>query len=73
MIMRRLPEINALGFPVHLAPPQIMIARPSIEDPKERLNGTLITCSCSSWYRFYPRHDVRENRVVATSRPLPPI
>ncbi len=66
MIMRRLPEINALGFPVLLgASRKSMIARLlGIEDPKERLNGTLATTALAvqAGIDFIRVHDVRENR-----------
>lgn len=65
-ILRRLPEINALGFPVLLgASRKSMIARLlGIEDPKGRLNGTLATTALAvqAGIDFIRVHDVRENR-----------
>tara|TARA_A100001015_G_scaffold219366_1_gene246718 strand:- start:1077 stop:1919 length:843 start_codon:yes stop_codon:yes gene_type:complete len=65
-IMRRLPEINALGFPVLLgASRKSMIARLlDIKDPEARLNGTLATTALAvqAAIDFIRVHDVRENR-----------
>lgn len=65
-LMRHLPEINALGFPVLLgASRKSMIARLlGIEDPKARLNGTLATTALAvqAGVGFIRVHDVRENR-----------
>lgn len=65
-LMRRLPEINALGFPVLLgASRKSMIARLlRIDDPKARLNGTLATTALAvqAGIDFIRVHDVRENR-----------
>lgn len=66
MLMRRLPEVNALGFPVLLgASRKSMIARLlGIEDPAARLNGTLATTALAvqAGIDFIRVHDVRENR-----------
>lgn len=65
-LMRSLPKMNALGFPVLLgASRKSMIARLlGIEDPKERLNGTLATTALAvqAGIDFIRVHDVRENR-----------
>lgn len=68
-IMRRLPELNALGFPVLLgASRKSMIAKLlNLKDPKARLSGTLGTTALAiqSGVDFIRVHDVRENRECA--------
>ncbi|MGB0259180.1 MAG: dihydropteroate synthase, partial [Coraliomargarita sp.] len=68
-IMRRLPEINALGYPVLLgASRKSMIAKLlELKDPKARLSGTLGTTALAvqAGIDFIRVHDVRENRECA--------
>ncbi|MGJ8652308.1 MAG: dihydropteroate synthase [Opitutaceae bacterium] len=68
-IMRRLPELVELGYPVLLgASRKSMIAKLlELEDPKARLNGTLATTALGiqSGVDFIRVHDVRENRECA--------
>ncbi len=68
-IMRRLPELVALGYPVLLgASRKSMIAKLlSLEDPKARLSGTLGTTAwgIQAGVDFIRVHDVRENRECA--------
>lgn len=72
-LMRRLPDIVALGYPVLLgASRKSMIAKLlDLEDPKARLSGTLGTTALavSAGVDLVRVHDVRENlecaRVVA--------
>lgn len=65
-LMRNLPKINALGFPVLLgASRKSMIARLlGIDEPRDRLNGTLATTALAvqAGIDFIRVHDVRENR-----------
>lgn len=69
-VMRNLPAIAALGFPVLLgASRKSMIARLlGIEDPKARLSGTLATSALAvqAGIDFIRVHDVRENRECCT-------
>ena len=68
-IMRRLPEIQALGYPVLLgASRKSMIAKLlDLKDPKARLSGTLGTTALAvqAGIDFVRVHDVRENRECA--------
>lgn len=68
-ILRRLPELVALGYPVLLgASRKSMIAKLlELKDPKARLNGTLATTALGiqSGVDFIRVHDVRENRECA--------
>ena len=68
-IMRRLPELTALEYPILLgASRKSMIARLlQIEGPKDRLNGTLATTALAiqSGVDFLRVHDVRANRECA--------
>ncbi|MGZ0657137.1 dihydropteroate synthase [Coraliomargarita sp. W4R53] len=68
-LMRRLPELVALGYPVLLgASRKSMIAKLlELKDPKARLNGTLATTALAiqSGVDFIRVHDVRENRECA--------
>jgi len=68
-IMRRLPELVALGYPVLLgASRKSMIAKLlDLKDPKARLSGTLATTALGvrAGVDFIRVHDVRENRECA--------
>lgn len=68
-VMRRLPELRALGYPLLLgASRKSMIARLlDLKDPKARLSGTLATTvlGIQSGVDFIRVHDVRENRECA--------
>lgn len=68
-IMRRLPELVALGYPVLLgASRKSMIAKLlDLKDPKARLNGTLATTALGiqAGVDCIRVHDVRENRECA--------
>jgi dihydropteroate synthase len=68
-IMRRLPEICNLGYPVLLgASRKSMIAKLlDLKDPKARLSGTLATTALGiqAGVDFIRVHDVRENRECA--------
>jgi dihydropteroate synthase len=68
-IMRRLPELCALGYPVLLgASRKSMIAKLlDLKDPKARLSGTLATTALGirAGVDFIRVHDVRENRACA--------
>jgi dihydropteroate synthase len=68
-IMRRLPELCALGYPVLLgASRKSMIAKLlDLKDPKARLSGTLATTALGirGGVDFVRVHDVRENRECA--------
>ncbi len=68
-IMRRLPELCALGYPVLLgASRKSMIAKLlDLENPKARLSGTLATTALGiqAGVDFIRVHDVRENREAA--------
>lgn len=68
-IMRRLPELVALGYPVLLgASRKSMIAKLlDLKDPKARLNGTLATTALGvqAGVDFIRVHDVQENRECA--------
>ena len=68
-IMRRLPELCALGYPILLgASRKSMIAKLlSLKDPKARLSGTLATTALGiqAGVDFIRVHDVRENRDCA--------
>ncbi|WPJ94442.1 dihydropteroate synthase [Coraliomargarita algicola] len=68
-IMRRLPELVALGYPIFLgASRKSMIAKLlDLQDPKARLNGTLATTALGirAGVDFIRVHDVRENRECA--------
>ena len=68
-IMRRLPELIALGYPILLgASRKSMIAKLlDLKDPKLRLNGTLATTAIGiqSGVDFIRIHDVRENRELS--------
>ena len=68
-IMRRLPELVELGYPIFLgASRKSMIAKLlDLKDPKARLNGTLATTALAiqSGVDFIRVHDVRENRECA--------
>ncbi|MDQ8206995.1 dihydropteroate synthase [Coraliomargarita sp. SDUM461003] len=68
-IMRRLPELLAMGYPVLLgASRKSMIAKLlDLKDPKARLSGTLATTALGiqAGVDFIRVHDVRENRECA--------
>ncbi|TVP80719.1 MAG: dihydropteroate synthase [Puniceicoccaceae bacterium] len=68
-IMRRLPELQQLGYPILLgASRKSMIAKLlGLEDPKARLSGTLATTALGiqSGVDFIRVHDVSENRECA--------
>lgn len=68
-IMRRLPELKALGYPLLLgASRKSMIAKLlGLDDPKARLSGTLGTTALAiqAGVDFIRVHDVRENRECA--------
>lgn len=68
-IMRRLPELQALGYPILLgASRKSMIAKLlKLKDPKARLHGTLGTTALAiqAGVDFIRVHDVRENRECA--------
>ncbi|HAV13773.1 MAG TPA: dihydropteroate synthase [Opitutae bacterium] len=68
-IMRRLPELVELGYPVLLgASRKSMIAKLlDLKDPKARLNGTLATTALGiqAGVDFIRVHDVQENRECA--------
>ncbi len=68
-IMRRLPELCALGYPLLIgASRKSMIAKLlQLEDPKARLPGTLATTALAiqAGVDFIRVHDVRENRECA--------
>jgi len=68
-IMRRLPELLALGYPVLLgASRKSMIAKLlDLKDPKARLSGTLATTALGihAGVDFIRVHDIRENRECA--------
>lgn len=68
-IMRRLPELKALGYPLLLgASRKSMIAKLlELKDPKARLSGTLATTALGvrAGVDFIRVHDVRENRECA--------
>ena len=68
-IMRRLPELCALGYPILLgASRKSMIAKLlELKDPKARLSGTLATTALGiqAGVDFIRVHDVRENRECA--------
>jgi dihydropteroate synthase len=68
-IMRRLPELVALGYPVLLgASRKSMIAKLlDLKDPKARLSGTLATTALGiqAGVDFIRVHDVKENRECA--------
>ena len=68
-IMRRLPELVDLGYPLLLgASRKSMIAKLlELEDPKARLNGSLATTALAIQARvdFIRVHDVREHRECA--------
>lgn len=68
-IMRRLPELCDLGYPVLLgASRKSMIAKLlDLKDPKARLSGTLATTvlGVQSGVDFIRAHDVQENRECA--------
>jgi dihydropteroate synthase len=68
-IMRRLPELQQLGYPVLLgASRKSMIANLlELKDPKARLSGTLATTALGiqAGVDFIRVHDVRENRECA--------
>lgn len=69
-LMRRLPELSQLGYPLLLgASRKSMIAKLlELEDPKARLSGTLATSAWAiqSGVDFIRVHDVQENRECAT-------
>ncbi|MFU8848889.1 MAG: dihydropteroate synthase [Opitutales bacterium] len=69
IIMRRLPELRALGYPLLLgASRKSMIAKLlELKDPKARLSGTLGTTALAiqAGVDFIRVHDVRENRECA--------
>ena len=69
-IMRRLTEFHQFGVPVVLgASRKSMIAKLlSLENPKERVNGTLATTCVGvvAGVEFFRVHDVRANREAAT-------
>ena len=69
-IMRRLPELVELGYPVLLgASRKSMIAKLlDLPDPKERLNGTLATTALGiqAGIDFFRVHDIQQNREVVT-------
>ncbi len=68
-VVRRLPELVALGYPILLgASRKSMIAKLlDLKDPKARLNGTLATTALAiqSGVDCLRVHDVRENRECA--------
>lgn len=68
-IMRRLPELVRMGYPILLgASRKSMIAKLlDLKDPKARLSGTLATTSLAiqSGVDFIRVHDVKENRECA--------
>jgi dihydropteroate synthase len=68
-IMRRLPELHALGYPLLLgASRKSMLAKLlQLKDPKARLSGTLATTAfgIQAGVDFIRVHDVRENRECA--------
>ena len=68
-IMRRLPELIDLGYPLLLgASRKSMIAKLlELEDPKARLSGSLATTALAiqAGVDFIRVHDVRENRECA--------
>ena len=68
-VMRRLPELCTLGYPVLLgASRKSMIAKLLLqEDPKARLSGTLATTALGiqAGVDFVRVHDVSENRELA--------
>ncbi len=68
-IMRRLPELVAMGYPILLgASRKSMIAKLlDLKDPKERLNATLATTALGiqAGVDFFRVHDIRENRECA--------
>jgi dihydropteroate synthase len=68
-IMRRLPELVELGYPLLLgASRKSMIAKLlKLEDPKARLSGSLATTALAiqAGVDFIRVHDVRENRECA--------
>jgi len=68
-IMRRLPELVDLGYPLLLgASRKSMIAKLlELEDPKARLSGSLATTALAiqAGVDFIRVHDVRENRECA--------
>ncbi|MFQ3224952.1 MAG: dihydropteroate synthase [Lentimonas sp.] len=68
-IMRRLPELCHLGYPILLgASRKSMIAKLlELSDPKDRLNGSLATTALAiqSGVDFIRVHDVRENYECA--------
>jgi dihydropteroate synthase len=68
-IMRRLPELAELGFPIVLgASRKSMIAKLlKLEKPKDRLSATLATTvlGVGAGVDFFRVHDVRENRECA--------
>jgi dihydropteroate synthase len=68
-LMRRLPEVAALGYPLLLgASRKSMIARLlDLADPKDRLSGSLATTAWAiqAGVDFVRVHDVRENRECA--------
>jgi dihydropteroate synthase len=68
-VMRRLPELKRLGYPILLgASRKSMIAKLlDLKDPKARLNGTLATTALGiqAGVDFIRVHDVRENRECA--------
>lgn len=68
-LMRRLPELAELGYPLLLgASRKSMIAKLlDLEDPKARLSGTLATTAWAiqAGVDFVRVHDVRENRECA--------
>jgi len=65
-IVRRLPELVKLGYPIMLgASRKSMIAKLlNLKDPKARLSGTLATTALAvqAGVDFIRVHDVRENR-----------
>ena len=69
-LMRRLPELAELGYPLLLgASRKSMIAKLlELEDPKARLSGTLAPTAWAiqSGVDFIRGHDVQENRECAT-------
>ncbi|MGB1127578.1 MAG: dihydropteroate synthase [Opitutales bacterium] len=68
-IMRRLPELQQLGYPLLIgASRKSMIAKLlGLDDPKDRLSGTLGTTALAIQAKvdFIRVHDVRENRECA--------
>jgi dihydropteroate synthase len=71
VVMRRLPELRALGYPLLLgASRKSMIGKllgQKAKDPKARLSGTLATTALGiqAGVDFVRVHDVRENRECA--------